>query len=278
FHAHGEEFVDYPRSTFDKIKFSLFRKTCKRLIFNNAKRIFAVSNYTKRMLMEFGLDESKIDVVYNGVDKNRFRPDLDTAKIVARHKLKGKMVILTVSRLKFYKGHDIIINLMPELLKQFPNLVYVIVGGGSDRQALDELVSILNLKDNIIFAGNVDQVDLPLYHNVCDIYIMLTKERGLTDEFEGFGLVFLEASSCGKPVIGANTGGIPDTIINGETGYLVDPNKANEVMDKIIFLLKNKELAKKMGEEGRNRILRENLTWESVAKKIQQIITAEIKS
>jgi len=142
FHAHGEEFIDYARNLFDKAKYNLFRKNYKRLIFNNARKIFAVSNYTKKMLIEFGIEESKIELVYNGVDKDRFKPDLDTAKIVARHNLKDKIILLTVSRLKFYKGQDIVINIMPELLKKFPNLVYVVVGGGSDRKYLEELVGL----------------------------------------------------------------------------------------------------------------------------------------
>jgi len=229
------------------------------------------------MLVDFGLDESKISVVYNGVDMDRFKPGLNADSVVSRHNLKGKKVLLTVSRLKRYKGHDTVINLMPSLLKRFPGLVYIIVGEGSDRDYLEALVSSLNLRGNVIFAGNRDKQDLPLYHNICDVYIMLTKERGITDEFEGFGLVFLEASSCGKPVIGANTGGIPDTIVHGKTGYLVDPNNSEEIKHKIITLLEDRGLAERMGTEGRSRILREDLTWESAAKKIRDILETEIK-
>ncbi|GAG50694.1 unnamed protein product, partial [marine sediment metagenome] len=216
----------------------------KRLIFKNAKKVIAVSNYTKDIVVKSGAREGSVDVVHNGVDINRFKPDMDAGEIILRHNLIGKRILLTVSRLNDeYKGHDTVIKLMPQLLKKVPNIVYLIVGFGRDRGSLELLVKKKNLENNVIFAGYVDKASLPLYYNACDIFIMLTKEeldRGL---FEGFGLVYLEANSCCKPVIGARTGGIPDAIVDGRTGYLIDPNNPREIIDKIISLLENEQLA-----------------------------------
>lgn len=277
FHAYGGEFVDYKKTLLDKIKYSLLRQNYKGLIFRNAKRVISISNYTKNILIKSGVRDYNIDVVYHGVDINRFKPNLDTSKIILRHNLVNKKILLTVSRLKKYKGHDTVINLMPQLLKRTPNLVYIIVGSGPDKEFLKSLVKKHNLQNNVIFAGWAVEL-LPLYYNACDIYIMLTKEWLDKAEFEGFGLVFLEANSCCKPVIGARTGGITDAIIDGKTGYLVDPNNSQEILDKIILLLENRELAKKLGEEGRQRIIKEGLTWESMGDKIRTILASVIKS
>ena len=276
-HAYGEEFVDYRRTFLDRVKYGLFRQNYKRLIFRNANEIIAISNYTKEIVIKSAAIENRVDVIKCGVDIDRFRPDLDTSEIILKYRLQNKRILLTVSRLKRYKGHDIIINLMPQLLQRIPNLIYMIIGEGSDRDYLESLVKKLNLQNYVIFIGFVDELDLPLYYNLCDIYIMLTKERHDTDEFEGFGLVFLEANSCCKPVIGAKTGGIPEAIIDGKTGFLVDPINTHEIMDKIILLLQNRELAKAIGEEGRNRILRENFSWESMCRKINDVLTSEVK-
>jgi len=276
-HAHGLEFVDYKKTLFDKIKYSLFRDAYKRAIFKNARNIIAVSNYTKGIVVKSGGEEGSIKVVYNGVDINRFRPALETGAIISKHNLHGKRVLLTVSRLDEYKGHDIVIELMPQILKKIPNAVYMIIGSGKNRHSLEALVKKLGLQNEVIFIGHADESDLPLYYNACDLFIMLTRERLDMAEFEGYGLVYLEANSCCKPVIGARTGGIPDAIEDGKTGYLVDPDNHREITDKITLLLENKELADKIGEEGRRRITREGLTWGAMGHNIRNILTGENK-
>ncbi len=274
-HTHGLELLDYKRTLLDKIKYSLFRQKYKRLIFKNAGRIIAVSNYTKGIVAKLGTREDKINVIYNSVDINRFKPGLDTSEIIAKHKLEGKRILLTISRLKKRKGHDVIIKLMPQLLQKIPNIVYLVVGSGKNRDSLESLIKEKDLQNNIIFTGYVDDLNLLLYYNACDIFIMLAKERLDIAEFEGFGLVFLEANSCCKPVIGARTGGIPEAIVDGKTGYLVNPDNNQEIMNKIVSLLENKELANKLGGEGRRRIIREGLIWEPTGKKIQSILISE---
>jgi len=275
-HAHGLEFIDCKKTWLDKIKYGLFRNRYKSLILRNAKRIIACSHFTKNIVIKLGAIEDNVNIIFNGVDIDMFKPGLDSAKIIARHKLEGKKIILTVSRLKRYKGHETVINLMPALLRRIPDVVYLIIGPGPGREFLMSLVEKLNLQNKVIFIGRVSD-SLPRYYNACNLYIMLTKEWLDKGEFEGFGLVFLEANSCGKPVIGAKTGGIPDAIIDGKTGYLVDPNNNQEIIDKISLILENPEFAKTLGEEGRNRIVKEGLTWEGVAKRVRTILASEVK-
>ncbi len=277
-HAHGAEFVDYKKTLLDKIKYTLFREGYKRQIFKNADRIIAVSKYTKNIVIRSGAKKDRVDVINWGVDFNRFSPSLDKSSVISKHRLENKRILLTVSRLQDYKGHDIVINLMPELLRRIPNLVYLVVGSGKNKDFLELLVKEKKLQNCVIFTGYVDDKILPLYYNACDIFIMLTKESLDKDGvFEGFGLTFLEANSCGKPVIGARTGGIPDAIIDAKTGYLVDPDNSQEIADKIIALLENRDLAERFGEEGRRRIIEEDLSWDSIGKRIQTILK-EIKS
>ncbi len=281
-HAYGEELIDCKRTLLDRIKYSFIRDKYKKSIFKNAGRIIAISNFTKGLAVRAGAGKDKVDVVYCGVDTNIFQPCSETSAVISKHKLYDKRVLLTVSRVKEHKGHDTVIKLMPQLLKKIPSLVYLIVGTGENREFLESLVKKLDLQDNVIFAGYVDPgyVDgssLPLYYNACDIYIMLTKEKVAEAEFEAFGLVFLEANSCCKPAIGARTSGIPEAIVDGKTGYLVNPDDNQEIIDKIILLLEDRELANRLGEEGRSRIITEGLTWESMVKKIQGILTSETK-
>lgn len=276
-HAHGLEFVDCKRTFLDRIKYSLFRDSYKRAIFKSAKRIMTVSNYTKGILLKEGIEEDGIEVVYNGVDIDRFKPGPKANPLLLRHNLNGKKVLMTVSRLNEYKGHEIVINLMPRLLKRIPNLAYLIVGSGRDKGLLEAQVGRLKLEEDVIFTGHADEHDLPLYYNTCDVFIMLTRERLDRAEFEGYGLAFLEANSSAKPVIGAKTGGIPDAVSDGKTGYLVDPENEGEIMGKIVLLLENKELAERLGQEGRRRIMEEGLTWEAVGRKIQGILSEEAR-
>jgi len=273
-HAQGSEFLDYKKTFLDKIKYGLFRRQYKKWVLNGAKKIIAISNYTKNIVIKEGAMESRVCIIHWAVDMDRFKPGLDIGSVISRYNLTGKKVLLTVSRLVRYKGHDTVINLLPQILKKIPNTVYMIVGSGSDRVYLEALVKKLNLEKDVIFTGHADDSILPLYYNACDVFIMLTRESPETADFEGYGLVYLEANSCSRPVIGAMTGGIPDVIKNNMTGYLIEPDDTQEIINKITLLLENKELAKKLGEEGRRRIAEDGLTWEAAGEKIRSILRA----
>ena len=125
----------------------------------------------------------------------------------------------------------------------------------------------LGLEDSVIFVGEVAEEEIPHYYTVCNIFIM-------PSEIEGFGIVFLEANACGKPVIGGKVGGICDAIINEETGLLVDPLNIDQIADSLIRLLTNPRLARRLGKKGKERVQKE-LNWQGRARKIQKILHEE---
>ncbi len=167
----------------------------------------------------------------------------------------GKKIILTVARLtklQRYKGIDKTIEAMRIIKEKFPDAVYVIVGEGDFRKEYERMADSMGLKDSVIFTGRVSDEELSLYYSICEVFVMPSRveenERGIFGE--GFGLVFLEANYFGKPVIGGE-GGCRDAIIDGKTGFIVDPRNPEEIAEKVLFLLKNDEIRRKMGEEGK---------------------------
>ncbi len=238
--------------------------------FKRAKRIIAISHFTKKKLIEIGIPEKKIVVIHPGVDPVKFNPRLDPSPIKKKYNLEGKKVILTASRLAKHKGHQNVLKALPQVLKRVPNLVYLIIGEGEEEEALRKMVKDLKLEERVVFAGEIAE-ELPLYYAACDLFIMPSyeiKERG---DAEGFGIVYLEANACGKPVIGGRSGGVTDAIIDGETGFLVDPLNINQIAEALIKLLTNPELARKLGRRGRER-MEEEFSWKRIAQKVREVM------
>jgi len=177
-------------------------------------------------------------------------------------------VILTVGNLVERKGHDVVLKSLPKVLKEVPNTVYLIVGDGEQKQNLKELVDELGLGEQVIFTGRVPEKELPQYYNACDVFIMPSREIG--SDIEGFGIVFLEAGACSKPVIGGRSGGIIDAVEDGVSGILVDPTNVDEISQTLITLLTDDELARRLGRQGRKRV-EEDFDQLAMAKKLSQI-------
>lgn len=239
--AHGLD-VYQPRNS---KKVTLMMK----LVFKNASMIFANSNFTKSLLQNI-VPLEKIAVLHPVFDPARFAQ----TEIRLSDKLKGKAIILTVGRLVESKGHESVIRAFPKVLKQFPETVYQIVGDGPREVFLKELVEELGLTDKVIFEGRVEDEALPCYYQNCDIFVLISKEIPERGEAEGFGIVFLEAGFCAKPVIGGKSGGIPDAIEEGVTGLLVDPDNSVEIAEAITKLLLDTEMRKRLGEAGKRRV------------------------
>ena len=260
--AHGSEL---------SFKNPIFRRAMT-LTFKNAEKIFAVSNYTSQKIVDLRIFPEKVAIIPNGVDIQRFKTGVNTHEVVKKHELEGKKVILTVSRLVERKGHDMVIRALPDVLKKVKDAVYLIVGEGLEKDRLKGLVKDLNLEEHVIFAGYVSDDTLPKYYNACDVFIMPSRE--IKGDVEGFGVVYIEAGACAKPVIGGKSGGVEDAIIDGVTGLLVDSLTVKEIADALIRLLTDKNLAKRLGENGRRRA--EGLTWKEVAKRILQDMNSRI--
>lgn len=272
-HVHAMDYFEDRRGMFNKLKYNRLRTLIKKATFDRAKSIIALSNFMKDRLIVRGIDALKIKVIPPGVDYNYFRPNLNAKEVVSKYKLENKKVLLTVARLDDYKGHDMVIKTLPNLKSRFPDIRYVIVGTGPYESYLRKLVEGLHLNDYVIFAGWVEDEQIPLYYNACDIFIMVSKEVYADAKVEGYGLVFLEASACGKPIVGGRSGGIEDAVIDEVTGILVDPLNLDEIESAIIKVLSDKSYAEQLGANGLNRIKRERLDWHNVGRRIRGALT-----
>ena len=205
----------------------------RRRAFAAAHGIVAVSRFTRQTLIEgFGVPAAKIELVSNGVDLARFVPRPRPAHLMARYGLAGRPVLLTISRLYARKGIDRVIESLPAIVRQSPDIVYLIVGEGSYRPTLEDLVAHHGLGRNVVFAGAVPDYELTDHYSLGDVFIMANR-RMPDGETEGFGLVFLEANACGLPVIAGRAGGSVDAVTDQLNGLLVDGNDPAAIAEAV---------------------------------------------
>jgi phosphatidylinositol alpha-1,6-mannosyltransferase len=218
-------------------------------------------------------------VVYLGVNCEQFSPVADTQRIELRKELgvEGSIVLLSLGRLVERKGQDLVIAALPELVKRYPNLLYVIVGRGRDRDRLMGLVERHGVGKFVRFDGFVPDDRKAAYYRACDIYLMPSREIPERGDVEGFGLTFLEANACGKPVIGGRSGGCVEAIEHGVNGLLVDPASSREVADAIASLLDNPDGYRRMSERAVEHV-RARFSWEASAQRVVQLAVEEAPS
>jgi phosphatidyl-myo-inositol dimannoside synthase len=230
----------------------------------------AVANcrHTAQLLESMGMPRERIHVIYPGVDSDRFRPDVDGREIRRRYAGPGDLLMMTVGRLQRRKGHDVTIAAMAQLAGELPQLRYVIVGDGGERERLGRLASELGVADRVFFAGEVPADDLPRHFAACDLFVM--PNRTDAHDFEGFGIVFLEAAAAGKPVIAGRSGGAPEAVDEGRTALLVDGESDEAVAAAIARLAHAPSERCAMGRAGRNRVVQE-FTWGRAAAAITAI-------
>ena len=203
-----------------------------------ADRVLAVSRFTRsRLLASGGFQPDQIGLLPNTVDTERFTPDRKPRHLLKRFGLQqGQPVILTVARLasaERYKGYDQIIQALPEIRRRVPDVRYVIGGTGPDRARLEVLIGQLGLTDVVTFAGYIPDHELVSFYNLCDVFAMPSKG-------EGFGIVYLEALACGKPVLAGNKDGSVDALLDGELGVLIDPDNVSEIGSALTAMLTRK--------------------------------------
>ncbi len=183
-----------------------------------ASLIIAISRYTRRRFLTWsGVNPEKVKVLPPTVEE-KFQPGPKPQYLLKRHGLVGKKVLLTVSRLSSkerYKGQDRVIDLIPNLLRKYPNLVYVIAGEGEDRSRLEKMAREKDVEKAIRFIGQIEESELVDLYRTADLFVMPSGG-------EGFGIVFLEAIACGIPVIGGNQDGSMDALAEGQLGNAVD--------------------------------------------------------
>ena len=205
-----------------------------------------------------------------GIDVEHFI-STDASSLRESLGLADKKVIVSVGRLVHRKGQDHLIEAMPEILKNVPRAHLLLVGEGPYREHLQNLVHQLKLESSVTFIGRIQYQDLPMYICVGDIFAMPSRSRLMGLEVEGLGIVYLEASSCGLPVLAGDSGGAPDAVIQNETGLVVSGTDNKQIASAAVALLTNLEASQKMGTVGRQWIV-DNWRWEIWSKAFEELL------
>ncbi|MBI5749468.1 MAG: glycosyltransferase family 4 protein [Nitrospinae bacterium] len=255
-YVHGADFLEFT-TPFPSFKRRGLRggKIILNLILKNASLIIANSSFTKNALIGFGISERKIIVINPPVYYKRFEKIGNVEELKENYGLKGKKVLLTVGRLVERKGHDYVIKALPDIIKEIPEIHYLIVGDGVYRSELERLSGKLNVRDFITFAGFIPDEELPEYYAMCDVFIMASREIKERGDVEGFGIVYLEANAMKKPVIAGRSGGITDAVEDGVNGILVNPTEERDIAQVIIKLMKDDKMRRGLGESGYKRVV-----------------------
>ncbi len=209
-----------------------------------------------------------VSVLRPGVDLERFRPDLPGQPVRARHGLGARPVVVCVSRLVPRKGQDVLIRALPRVRARVPEAALLIVGDGPDRRRLEGLAREAP-PGSVVFAGEVAEDELPRYYAAGDVFAMPCRTRAGGLEVEGLGLVFLEASACGRPVVAGGSGGAPEAVVDGVTGLVVDGRDVEGVAAAVGDLLAEPERATAMGRAGRGWVER-GFGWPRAAEVLAQ--------
>lgn len=260
-YIHGEEVTS-------KAHYTFFGRS-KQKYLKRADAVVAVSNFTRRALIEIThVPPERIEVIYNGVDLERFHVRERDPELVAKYGLAGKQVLLSVGRLVRRKGIDRMLEAMRTLVRDRPNLHYLIVGDGPYREELERMAQDMGISRHVTFAGTVDDELIGAHYALCDLFVL--PNRAMPDgDTEGFGLVFLEANACGKPVVGGRAGGVVEAVQDGINGLLVDGNDVGSIVSAISRLLDDRSLYESLREGGLH--IAHQSSWRSRTQQFQSL-------
>jgi phosphatidylinositol alpha-1,6-mannosyltransferase len=238
----------------------------------HADAITYLGDYTRERLARV-MPPSRLVRLAPGVDTEVFRPGAGGAEVRESLGIGDRPVVVCVSRLVARKGQDTLIRCWPMVLRDVPDAVLLLVGGGPSRRALERQAGSRELRDSVIMTGPVPWSSLPAHYDAGDVFAMpcRTRLRGL--DVEGLGIVYLEASATGLPVVAGASGGAPDAVRDGETGVVVDGGRPEQVASALAGLLKDPARARQMGERGRAWIERE-WRWDLVAERFARLLDA----
>jgi phosphatidyl-myo-inositol dimannoside synthase len=228
-------------------------QTLARWTLRQAVLCSSSSTFTARAVHELAPD-TEVAVIRPGIDVQRFEA-VDPAHVAAlrdRFGLSGRgPIVLTVARLEERKGHDTVIAALPALLERFPDLVYLVIGAG-DTTRLNELARSLGVDGNVVIAASIAEADLAALFHLCDVHVMVSRRDEHTGQTEGLGLVYAEAAAAGRPSVAGSDGGCADAVLDGVTGFVVDPRSPVEVGAAIADLLNDHARYDHMAAAGRD--------------------------
>ncbi|WP_156686694.1 GDP-mannose-dependent alpha-(1-6)-phosphatidylinositol monomannoside mannosyltransferase [Mycobacterium sp. Marseille-P9652] len=231
-----------------------------------------VSRYTRsRFAPAFG-PAARLEYLPSGVDTDRFKPD-PKARVALRDRygLGERPTVVCLSRLVPRKGQDTLIRAWPSVRRQVDGAALVIVGGGPYSDELRKLARESGVAADVTFTGGVPAAELPAHHALADVFAMPCRTRGAGMDVEGLGIVFLEASATGVPVIAGDSGGAPETVRHNETGLVVDGRSVSRVADAVCELLADPERAAAMGAAGRAWVTSQ-WRWDTLAARLAELL------
>ncbi len=237
------------------------RAVCLR----GANRVLSISRFTDGLMDAFGVKPENRKILHPGT-----RPFKDTPSPQGRAQVFGSgsenlFICLSLSRLVPRKGIDKVLEALAHVIKIRNDILYCVGGAGSDLPRLKTLVKKYSLEKHVRFLGQVPDGDKgPCYANA-DVFLMPCRSSESPPDVEGFGIVFLEAGACGTPSLGGASGGVPDAVLDGETGYLVDPEDSMALAEKILLLMSDRELLLRLGQNA--RLHAEACHWDSVCQR-----------
>ncbi|PKM91347.1 hypothetical protein CVU82_01995 [Candidatus Falkowbacteria bacterium HGW-Falkowbacteria-1] len=251
-----------------------WKRFLTKLILRKAEKIVCANSEVFKMLNKFLDQEGKCVVVNPGAKDFNFRSLEKEQELKTKYKLDNKKILFSLGRLVKRKGFDYVILAFKELIKSGnDDLVYVISGKGPDEEYIKEIArkNIGQIwSDKIIFTGEITEEEKWTFLSLSDIFIM--PARNISGDFEGFGIVYLEANLASKAVIAGNSGGVSDAVLDGVNGLLVNPESEEDIARAIRKLSDNKALREKLGQRGRQRVLRD-FDWIKQVDKIYQFLT-----
>jgi phosphatidylinositol alpha-1,6-mannosyltransferase len=267
--AHGAELLP----TVDRWRRPLWN-ALQRLVLENADLVIANSAYTQSLVSRMA-PKTQVETIPLAVDPDRFAPaDREFAK--KKYGVTGKHVLCTVSRIYRYKAHDTVLraiaNLAPSEREQ---LVYLVVGKGPYERELRKQAAELGIESHVRWLGFISEEELPQVYLASDLFVLCTRDAPGERAVEGFGLVFLEAQSCGTPVVGTRTGGIPAAIRDGEGGWLINQDDSRKLTNIIRQLVHSPELFRQVGVQARKRVLRE-ATWKQYMRQFSALVQTAV--
>jgi len=214
---------------------------------------------------------TRLERLAPGVDVDAFHPGVDGSAVRARYGLSDRPVIVCVSRLVPRKGQDMLIRALPEIRRRVPGAALLLGSGGPYRAKLERLAREHGVESDVVFTGSVPWAELPALFAAGDVYAMPCRTRAAGLDVEGLGIVYLEASATGLPVVGGDSGGAPDAVREGETGYVVGGRDLAALTDRLAGLLNDPVRAKAMGAAGREWVERE-WRWETQAARLAKLL------
>jgi phosphatidyl-myo-inositol dimannoside synthase len=231
-----------------------------------------VSKYTRsRFASAFG-PMAALEYLPSGVDTQQFQPNVAARKeIRARYGLGDRPTAVCVSRLWPRKGQDMLIRALPRIRERVPEAALLLVGGGPYADRLRQLASGLGVADHVFMTGRVPWEELPAHYVAGDVFAMPCRTHGRGLDVEGLGIVYLEASASGLPVVAGRSGGAPETVLDGVTGNVVEGRDLSQIADSVAGLLADPALATEMGEAGR-RWVSGHWRWEDIAARLARLL------